>query len=466
MFFFFFIFGFLYSLAQEDSLPPLPNPYDLELKLTLPEEKLKLTDTAEFILLGGITHSSSDLNFGKPFNSKLVIPIRWRNKFLLLYGNYLIDTDYELYRLFATQISFYFPIRTAFFKNSLSLERKDRLLAYFERMIISHWSVHPFFFGELNPKFDFHFSRFSRYRSYLLYKLWGQNDYIIPTIIGNLGFTSAFLIQSKTYPIGLVGLFDHIILKELTFLKPKISYWFGAKSSNFLRTTDSPNITFGVEFGTQIKKILTLFQFACNERQLFDFDSIYTDVGPLLVKQSLCYPISQLMIKISILTANHELSLCARFDKDQVHWVQSDSGGRLLYYPANSGQKSAYFNWQLKNSISGFLSANFSGQNRLILELNPGGLSLVPVLTFSDCLTLIFKKFGFMLSGQLIGTRECGGCKLNPVFRLDTDLFYSHSFFQVKGGCRNVLKTDWEVYPNYKDKSRKIFVELSIYKTI
>jgi len=446
------ILCFLYSFAQEDSLPPLPNPYDLELKLTRPREKLKLADTAELSLLGGLVYSSP-MRFA--LKNKLVVPIRFRNKFLLLAGGYISDIDYEPYRSLVALGNLWSALsstRNAFFKNSLALERKDRLSAFFERIIFTHWSVHPFFFGELNPQLDFRFSRYFRYRHYPFYNLQGQNNYIIPTVIGNLGVAGAFLIQSNTTPIGSVRAFDHIILKEFVFLKPQIGYWF-----------DDRILSFGVNSGARIKKTVVFFQFAYNEKQLLSFDSIYSDVGPLRVQGSLHYPIDQLSLKISILTNNQEIGLCARFDKNQIHFVPSDSAGELLFYPENSGRKSAYFNLIALNNLRIALS---SLENRLMLELNPNELSLVPIWAFSDYLTVSVKQFGFTLQGELIGERKCAGHKLNPVFRLDcfvqNTLYLRRSSIVLKIGFQNILGTVWEVYPDYKENHRKLLLEVSL----
>jgi hypothetical protein len=426
-----------------DSLPPLPDPFDVKLKLTIPEEKLSVIDTAEISLLGGLAWSPHKLNFGYPTGGEATIPVRFQNKFLLFYGNYLSDLDYEIFHSFSARILSNIPIRTSFFLSSLSFERKSRFSAYFENVSISNWSAHSVFFGVLNPKFTFRFSRFFRSNHNYFYYFNLQNDCIIPTFLGNIDLAGGVLTQSNTSFIGFANLSDHIILNELNFLKPKITWWFADR-----------NLMLGADFGTRIGKTLTIFQFTWNDKQITNLDTLYADAGPFGVNEALKYPTSNWSIKTSVRIDNQEINLSLRADTNQIHYVRPES----LLYPENSRQRSKLVSIELKNSVGIF-------KNRLISEFDIGELSLVPVFRISNYLTLLVKNFVFNFKAELLGMRKFVNRDLEPNFRLNSDFTYCHSFFKLRLGCNNILGSGLEIYPDHLDNNRKIFLELLVTKT-
>lgn len=427
-----------------DSLPPLPDPYDIKLKITIPEEELNVTDTAKISLFGGFAWSPSKFNFGYPGGGQAIIPIRFRNKFLLFYGNYLSDIDYEPFQYYSAFILSNIPVRKSFFSNSLSFERKSRFSAYFDNIATSNWSVHPTFFGELNPKFTFRFSRFARYTHNYFYYFNLQNDCIIPTFLGNFDLAGGVVTQSKTSFIGFASLFDHIILYELNFFKPKVTWWF-----------TNNNLTMGADFGARIRKVLTTLQFAWNDRQIMNFDALYNDAGPFGVTEVLKYPVNIWSIKTSVRFNQQEINLSLRADTNQINYVSRDS----LLYPENSKPSSKFIGIELQNTLGIF-------KNRLISEFNIGELSLVPIFTISNNLTLLVNDFDIDFNIEIIGKRKFANRDLKPNFRLNSYLTYSRSFYKLRLGFANILGSGLEVCPNYLDKNRKIFLEILVTKTL
>lgn len=427
-----------------DSLPPLPNPYDIKLKITLPEEQLNVTDTAEIALIGGFAWSPPKLNFGYPAGGQAIIPVRFQNKFLLFYGNYLSDIDFEPFRYFSAYILLNVPVRKSFFSNSLSLERKSRFATYFDNIATSNWSVHPTFFGEVNPKLTFRFSRFARYAHNYFYYFNLQNDFIIPTFIGNFDLAGSILTQSKTSFTGFASLADHITLYELNFFKPKVTWWFNGH-----------NLTLGADFGARIKKVLTTLELAWHDRQIMNFDTLYNDAGPFSVNETLKYPVNIWSIKTSVRINQQEFKLSLRTDTNQINYSSADS----LLYPGNSEKSSKFIGIELQNTLGSF-------KNHLITEFNIGGLSLVPIFTISNNLALLFKNFVFNLNPEIMGKRKFANGDLKPVFRLNSYLTYSRSFYKLRLGFDNIFGSGFEVYPNYLDKNRKIFLEILVTKTL
>jgi hypothetical protein len=427
-----------------DSLPPLPNPLDIKLRITIPEEELNVTDTAEIALFGGFAWSPQKFNFGYPYGGQAIIPVRFQNKFLLFYGSYLADIDYEPFRYFSAYILLNVPYRQSFFSNSISLARKSRFATYFDNIAASNWSVVPTFFGEVNPKFTFRFSRFARYTHNYFHYLNLQNDFIIPTFVGNFDLAGSILTQSKIPFIGFASLADHIILYELNFFKPKVTWWF----------TDN-DLSLGADFGTRIKKVIATLQFAWNDRQLMNFDTLYNDAGPFQVDEAIKYPVNLWSIKASVHFNRQEINLSLRADTNQINYVSPDS----LFYPENSDKNSQFIGIGLQNTLGSF-------KNHLITEFNLGGLSLVPVFTISDNLTLSINDFAINLNPEIIGKRKFANQDLNPAFRLNSYFTYSHSFFKIRLGFANIFGSSLEVYPKYLDKNRKVFLEILTTKTL
>jgi hypothetical protein len=262
--------------------------------------------------------------------------------------------------------------------------------------------------------------------------------------LGNIDLAGAILTQSKTSFTGFASLSDHVILYELNFFKPKITWWF----------TDH-NLTLGADFGARIRKTLTTVQFAWNDRQIMNFDTLYNDAGPFRVNEVLKYPVNIWSIKTSVRINQQEINLSLRADTNQINYISADS----LLYPANSQPSSKYIGIELQNTLGIF-------QNRLITEFNIGGLSLVPIFTISNNLALLFKNFVFNLNPEIIGKRKFANRDLKPAFRLNSNLTYSRSFYKLRLGFNNILGSGFEVYPNYLDKNRKIFLEILATKTL
>jgi hypothetical protein len=294
--------------------------------------------------------------------------------------------------------------------------------------------------GELNPQFGFRFARFFRHSSHQFLTFTLQNDYIIPTFLGNFDLAAALLTQSHTSFVWFANLSDHIVLNDLIFIKPKVTSWFSDRK-----------LAVGIDFGIRIGKALSIFQFACNNKQLISFDSLYADAGPFRINQALRYPSETWLAKVSIQLGKQEVGLSFRSEENQIHYVQSES----LFYPENSNQESKALSLELKNSV---LLLN----NRIGVKLNSGRLSLLPAFVISDYLTLHSQYLDFSLNNEILGKRHFGNQTIGADFRLSSDLTYHHSFFELTLGVKNILGSSWKVYPNYIDNHRKIFLEFSI----
>lgn len=424
-----------------DSLPPLPNPYDVELRLTIPEEKLIIVDTIELFISGGMAVAGQSTQFFYPLKGEIKIPWRKRDKFFLLGGNYLSDIDYGSFYNFKIFGFSYIPIRRAFFDNSLSVERKSRAKTFYDNIAFDHWSVHPVFLGELNPKFIARLSRFSTLNYFYYFDC--RNDYFMPTGLGNFSQGLRFLIQTNTSITGMADLSDYIILKEFILIKPKITWWFIDQLTSA-----------SVDFGARIRQSLITYQFVLNDKSILPFDTLYCDAGPFQVSSELTYPIRNWSMLASWRLKNQGFNLRLSEATNQIHYIVTPES---LIMPENSGKKSKAIGIDIKNALGGF-------KNYLTIEFNLTNLSLTPSYKISDCLNFSLKRFQFILNSSLIGRRRFNNYELKPNFRLNTEFNYSYSFANFGIGFHNILGSVWEVYPFTQDTRRKLFLQVRIYK--
>ncbi len=428
------------GFAVADSLPPLPDLSDLTLKFPLPKESFTRADTSRFLVSGGLFQPIKSFDWF--FNGAALIPLHWQNKFFSFYSNCRSDIDYEPFWFFSAAINSNLPIRHSLLTNHLSFECKKRANVNYENLSLLNWSIHPIALGELDLKFRFRVARFFLTEGYQFYNLSLQNDYLVPTRLGDFGLGGSFLIQKRTDPLLLFNLFHHIIPKKLITLKP----YFGWSTDR--------NFTFGITLGSKVGKATGLLQFSYNDKQLISLDSIYRDAGPFKINETLHYPISQYRLSGLVRVNNQEFNFSLRFDTNQIHIVQSQS----LLRSENSLKKSANLRIELKNSLPSLI------KSWLIAEVNWGNLSLTPVWVISFHPSVFYKNFSWQLTGELVGKRKLADRELKPVFRTNGSFSYSISTFRLSLGCNNIFESNWEIYPNYFDKYRKIFLQLEAIK--
>jgi hypothetical protein len=429
-------------LAQE-SLPPLPDPYDVRLKWTLPREQPYLKDTARISLQGGFYWSDNLSQPGYQMSAQASIPLSFRNKFFLLSGIYSSDIDYDKYRFYSGRIISIVPIRVSLLSNELSINRKSRVSTYCENIIASGSIISPIFLGELNPRFLVRYAQFYRHNHNDFFYFKVSNDYIIPTSIGSFDLAPTLFLQSHVSTKWLIGLSDNIILSDFIFLKPKIDW----------QPLDQ-TLSFGSDFGARIGEALNILNIIFNQPQYTNFDSLYADAGPFQINKSLLYPKNNWSTKASIRFRKHTLDLSLQSIDYRINYRQVDS----LFYPENSLKRSLAIIFNLNNKF-------WLAENLFRLKFNTGQLSLVPDFLLFEQIIINRKPFSLALTAEVIGNRKCDNLTLGSKARFNTTVSYHHSFFDVKFEVNNILETSWEFYSNYVDNNRKLLLEITVLKT-
>ena len=432
------------NLLAQESLPPLPDPYDVRLKWTLPQEQPYLKDTARISLQGGFHWSNHLSRPGYQMSVQTTVPLSFRNKFFLLSGSYSSDIDYDKYRFYSGRIISIIPIRVSLLSNELSINRKSRVSTFYENIVTSGSMISPIFLGELNPKFEFRGARLFRHNHHDFFSLKISNDYIVPTSIGSLDLASTLFLQSHVLTNWLIRISDNIILSDFIFLKPKIDWHF------FEHT-----LSFGSDFGVRIGEVLNVFNIILNQPQYINFDSLYADAGPFQINKSLRYPKNNWSTKASIHFRKHKIDFSLQSFDYRINYRQADS----LYYPDNSPKRSLAIIFNSNNEF-------WLAENQLGLKFNTGQLSLVPDFLLLEQITINLKPFAFDFTTEIMGNRKYDNLTLEPKARFNVAISYRQSFIGVTFRTNNILGTSWKFYPNYTGNYRKVSLEITVLKTL
>ena len=425
-----------------DSLPPLPEPFNVRLKWSLPQEKSQLTDTGKISLLFGLHQPGQNSDFGYLGAVQAGIPLFFQNNYFRFAGGFYSDIDYLRFHQYQGQIIVNLPVRESFLVGELAAFRKNRGSNYYQNVNASGSMISPIFYGELNPQFNFHYGQFLRQNRHHILALDLKQDYIFPTLVGDFDLGTHLFIQSKSSLVWSADLADNIVLDNSIFIKPKIAWYF---------IDNYPG--FGIEFGARIGKTISIFQFNYNEPRLINLDSLYDDAGPFMLNDSLKYPKTVWSAKVSGKFENHQFGLKLRRFHDQIYYSQAES----LFMPENYNRGSTVLELDIKNVFNLF-------ENHFSFEFNPEGISLIPYISVLAQLTFKWKRFRAILISEIIGKRNYDSNELEPNAPFSAEIGYRYSFFEVKLGLRNIFESTLEIYPNYIDRHRKLYLETSIIK--
>ncbi len=432
------------NIFAQENLPPLPDPYDVRLKWTLPQEQPYVKDTVTISLQGGFHWSNQLSQLGYQMSAQTSIPLSFHNNYVLLSGCYSSDIDYEKYRFYSGRLISIIPIRVSLLSNELSINRKNRFSTHYENIIASGSIISPIFLGELNPQFLVRYAEFYRNKNYDFFSLTVSNDYIVPTSIGSFDLTANLFLQSHVSTNWSIGLSNNIILSDFIFVKPNIDW----------QSLDQ-TFSFGSEFGVRIGEVLNIFNFIVNQPQFINFDSLYDDAGPFQINNSLRYPKNNWSTKASVHFRKHKMDLSLQSIDFRINYHRVDS----LFYPENNLKRSLAIIFNLNNKF-------WVIENNFDIQFNTGQLSLVPDFLLQEQIIMNLKPFRLVLAADIIGKRKCDNLTLEPKTRINTAVSYHHSFFDVKFGVNNILGTSWVFYPNYVDNNRKLLLEITILKTL
>ncbi len=258
--------------------------------------------------------------------------------------------------------------------------------------------------------------------------LYPQLDYQF-RLFGYGEATTRFFFQPDFRNFLDFSLADQITFNPRFTLQPSISF-------------QTPEKLWAVKmkFGSRIKSCAFDLAVLYNLRQLLRFDSLYCAQPFAELNPDLSPPRYRPAITLKIQLLTLELQLVRAWIDSFVYWT--DSNHDSLFEPHNHDvrrdgiQLSYRFQWKgMKNSL-GVHYQNIVPR-----------LDLIPVWTLTDTVAFSIKRFGVEVGANWVDRRPFDDRSLSPVFNLSSQINYSVGLLKFFFAVDNILDSKYEALP-------------------
>jgi hypothetical protein len=421
---------------QAQTLPPLPidSLKKIELKYSYTLIKPVPIDTLHLNLFGGNI-------FGGRFF--LLHPI---NKKCLLNTNLegAKDFDYSNYYYGNGKINFGWLTKNFWQEFELRAFWKKRELRYCQELSLAYNPIWFISNGTLTFNNELRGTKYIDTETNLLLAGWSDWNFNMPSPIGIIDGEANILAQAirrdnyKYWTFSTVALTDLITISDNFYTQPGVNY-------NIEKNQIEPKVDIGI-FIANTKILLNLSHHTIKP---FYFDTLYNNIYPLLVFDSIDYP-------LCIWQAGFELSwqdlvISANYERYNSYIRYSSRDTWII--PQFIESRHTALNFGIEYSRR-FLKNNF------YIYYTPDEINLIPQYTISDSMLINLGRFGFGLVGFYSSQRIFDNQTLNSYIILSSEIGFNWRSVRPYVKVDNILDNRYEILPARFALGRKYFIGL------
>lgn len=431
---YFYILFLVFTISHAQMLPPLPidSLKKIELKYSDTIIKPIPIDTFFLNIFGGNIFGGK-LNLQQGLNKKSWLEIS-------LDGGK--DFDYSDYLYGNGKINLGWLKKNFWHELELGALYQMRKTKHFEQLLLSYNPIWFISGGSLTFNNHLRGARYIDTRSNFL--LAGKLDW-------NFNFPSSFgiingdanifaqIIKKNNYQhwiTSAIELTDLITFSDNLYIQPGATYYINKKQ-----------IETKVNIGILIMDIKTVLNLSRNSIKPFYFDTLYKNVYPLLVFDSIDYPFCSWQADVQVIWKDLQASINYERYSSYINYSSQDSWILPQYIESHHTALNfgAEYSWQfIKNNI--------------YLKYTPDKINLIPKYTISDSMLINLGRFDFNLVGFFSDKRIFDNQTLKSYLTLSSEIGFNWKSIRPYVGVDNILDNRYEILPSRFSLGRKYFL--------